>query len=342
MSKDSNSKNEHYFDSTNLYVFLFRYKLHLAIILIASTLISVIVSFNIQEKYKSIAVVYPSNTSSVAKALISTRLGGKTDIMEFGEEEKSEQLLEILNSDRVKSALIKKFNLLEHYKIDTAAGSTPMYDLHSTMKDNIRFAQNKNMAVEIIVYDHSPDTASLIASEILNILDSTYNEIQRERTVQAYQLVKESYETMQKEIKIHEDSLKLIMQKGVLSLEAQAEVYGDAYAQAVSKGNTKAIAALEKKLEVLQNHGADFMRLNHLIQIEREKLMTMKSKYEEAKLDAESSIQNFFKVTRPFPAERKSYPIRWLIVSVSVIASLLTGIITIFFYEQSQRVKAAL
>ena len=68
----------------------------------------------------------------------------------------------------------------------------------------------------------------------------------------------------------------------------------------------------------------------------------MKGKYEEAKVDAEARIQNFFIVTNPFAAEKKSYPIRWLIVVVSVFGALLTGFITIFFYEQAQKVKAQL
>ena len=87
MNKEINEVNERYFDSSSLYVFLFKYKLQLLVIFLMSFIISATISLYIQEKYKSTAVIYPSNTSSVAKALISTKFGGKTDIMEFGEEE---------------------------------------------------------------------------------------------------------------------------------------------------------------------------------------------------------------------------------------------------------------
>ena len=342
MNKEINEVNERYFDSSSLYVFLFKYKLQLLVIFLMSFIISATISLYIQEKYKSTAVIYPSNTSSVAKALISTKFGGKTDIMEFGEEEKSEQLLEILNSDKVKAKVIEQFNLMAHYGIHPEETETPNYDLHELFEENISFKQNKNMAVEIVVLDHSPDTAALIAKSILTILDDVVNNIQKERAQQGYQVVEQAYFDLLADLKILEDSLAYIMSKGVLDLESQAEVYGDAYAQAIAKGNEKAVHALEEKLAVLSKYGAASISLSEKLENERIRLSELKGKYEEAKVDAESRIQNFFLVTNPFAAEKKSYPIRWLIVVVSVFGALLTGIIAIFFFEQAQRVKAQL
>ncbi len=342
MNKEINELDGGYFDSSNLYVFLYKYKFHLGILLILSAVLSTVVSLNIQEKYKSLAVIYPSNTSSLAKALISNRFGGKTDIMEFGEEEKSEQLLEILNSDKVKSKVISKFNLLSHYEINPEETETPNYDLYELFDENISFKQNKNMAVEIAVLDHSPDTASLIAESIMKILDDVVNEIQKERAIQGFWVVKKTYEQLTNEIQTMEDSLSLIMSKGVLDIKSQSEVYGDAYAQAVAQGNSSAVEALEEKLAVLSKYGAPYMSLRERLENERLRLSELKGKYDEAKVDAESRIQNYFVVTNPFPAEKKSYPIRWLIVSLSVLGTLLIGIISIFLYEQAQKVKAQL
>lgn len=342
MIKETEELNERYFDSSSLYVFLYKYKVHLAFIFFLSILISGLVSLNIQEKYKSIAVIYPSNTSSVAKALISSRFGGKSDIMEFGEEEKSEQLLEILNSDKVTTKVIERFNLMNHYGVSSEETETPNYDLHEIFEDNISFKQNKNMAVEVVVLDHSPDTAALIAKSILNILDDVVNNIQKERAKQGYQVVKKTYFNLLADLKILEDSLAYIMSKGVLDLESQAEVFSNAYAQAISKGNEKAIKALEEKIAVLSKYGAASISLSEKLENERIRLSELKGKYEEAKVDAESNIQNFFIVTNPSAAEKKSYPIRWLIVLLSVFGSLFSGIIAIFFYEQVQKVRVQL
>ena len=194
---------DNYFDSSNLYVFLYKYKLHLGVLFVLSALVSSLVSLNIQEKYKSVAVVYPSNTSSVAKALISSRFGGKTDIMEFGEDEKSEQLLEVLNSDKVRSRLVDQYDLMAHYDIKLDETSTPNYDLHEIFSENISYSQNKNMAVEIQVLDHSPDTAALIAQSVLEILDNVMNDIQKERAVQGFAVVKKAYNDLNSDIYHH-------------------------------------------------------------------------------------------------------------------------------------------
>ena len=84
------------------------------------------------------------------------------------------------------------------------------------------------------------------------------------------------------------------------------------------------------------------MSLLERLENERLRLSELKGKFDEAKVDAESRIQNYFVVTSPFPAEKKSYPIRWLIVSLSIVGTVLTGIITIFFFEQAQKLKAHL
>ena len=333
---------DNYFDSSNLYVFLYKYKLHLGVLFVLSALVSSLVSLNIQEKYKSVAVVYPSNTSSVAKALISSRFGGKTDIMEFGEDEKSEQLLEVLNSDKVRSRLVDQYDLMAHYDIKLDETSTPNYDLNEIFSENISYSQNKNMAVEIQVLDHSPDTAALIAQSVLEILDNVMNDIQKERAVQGFAVVKKAYNDLNADIQKMEDSLAFIMSKGVLSIKSQSEVYGSAYTKAIAKGNMKAAELLQSKLDILAKYGAKYISLKETLENERLRLSELRGKYDEAKVDAEARIQNYFVVTNPYAAEKKSYPIRWLIVLLSVVGTLLSGILAIFFYEQAQKIKVQL
>jgi uncharacterized protein involved in exopolysaccharide biosynthesis len=342
MNKHLNTMEDNYFDSSNLYVFLYKYKLHLGVLFVLSALVSSLVSLNIQEKYKSVAVVYPSNTSSVAKALISSRFGGKTDIMEFGEDEKSEQLLEVLNSDKVRSRLIDQYDLMAHYDIKLDETSTPNYDLNEIFSENISYSQNKNMAVEIQVLDHSPDTAALIAQSVLEILDNVMNDIQKERAVQGFAVVKKAYNDLNADIQKMEDSLAFIMSKGVLSIKSQSEVYGSAYTKAIAKGNMKAAELLQSKLDVLAKYGAKYISLKETLENERLRLSELRGKYDEAKVDAEARIQNYFVVTNPYAAEKKSYPIRWLIVLLSVVGTLLSGTLAIFFYEQAQKIKVQL
>ena len=72
---------------------------------------------------------------------------------------------------------------------------------------------------------------------------------------------------------------------------------------------------------------AHFSTYYNQLEFETEKLTLVHAKYEEAKMDSESSLQHKFIVNSAFAAEKKSYPIRWLIVVVSTLASFLLTLI---------------
>jgi capsule polysaccharide export protein KpsE/RkpR len=66
----------------------------------------------------------------------------------------------------------------------------------------------------------------------------------------------------------------------------------------------------------------------------------LKTKYEEAKVGAEEKIDNFFVVTHPYPAKKKSYPVRWLIVTISTLCTTILSYIILILYDQSIKVRA--
>jgi uncharacterized protein involved in exopolysaccharide biosynthesis len=67
----------------------------------------------------------------------------------------------------------------------------------------------------------------------------------------------------------------------------------------------------------------------------------LKTKYEEAKVDATDRIPHKFIVNNAKPAEKKVYPIRWLIVLVSTFAAGMLSIIVLLILENIRRVKSA-
>jgi len=73
--------------------------------------------------------------------------------------------------------------------------------------------------------------------------------------------------------------------------------------------------------------------------MQRKQLNLLKSKYDEAKVDAEQVLSQKFVVSNAYPAEKKSYPIRWLIVVVSTLSSLLIAVITILLVENIKQFR---
>jgi hypothetical protein len=53
-------------------------------------------------------------------------------------------------------------------------------------------------------------------------------------------------------------------------------------------------------------------------------------------MDATQDIPRKFVVTSAFKAERKSYPVRWIIVVVTLLSTFLLLIFCIVFYDRSK------
>jgi len=68
-------------------------------------------------------------------------------------------------------------------------------------------------------------------------------------------------------------------------------------------------------------------------------LTTIKTKYEEAKVDAEESLPQTFIVDNAFLAEKKSYPVRWIIVFVSTFSAFILCVLACILFENISKLK---
>ena len=336
--KESTTPKELTFENTNFLFFLFKWRKLLIIICVAAAIISAGISLLIKNKYVSTVVIFPTSTNAVSKALISSQYGVKEDIMAFGEDEDAEQMLQILNSNEIRQRIIQKFNLLEHYDINPESKyrNTRQYE---TYNENISFNRTEYMAVEIKVTDKDPQMAADIANEIANLYDTVKNNLQKQRSLEGFKIVEGAYLEVQEDIKKKEDSLSILRSKGVQDYESQAERLYEGLAREIGSGNQRAINQIQERLDTLAKYGSAYVSLRDGLEHDKKQLSDLKGKYEEAKVDAESSLPQKFVVDYAFKAEKKSYPVRWLIVVISTFASLLISIILIILYENFKKFK---
>ena len=320
------------FNSLNILQFIFKWRKILLIIALAAIVVSSIVSLTIRPKYKSTVILFPATTSSISKALLSETNFKNDDVLAFGAEEEAEQMLQILNSDEVRSRVSEKYNLMAHYGID-ADDKFKRTKLFEEFQSNITFKRTEYMSVKIEVMDTDPDTAALIANDIASLHDSTKIRMQKERALQALNIVKKEYNDKDSQINTMTDSIRMLNSLGLYDYESQSEVTTEQYAIALSKGDQRAVKALEEKLKIIATYGSAYVSLRDNLELQRKQLNLLKTKYEGAKADAEQFLPQKFVVSNAFPAEKKSYPVRWLIVVVATITTLLMSIIFILLFE---------
>lgn len=320
---------EYNYNSPGIINFMYRWR-H---VLITTTVLAVITSFVfslfIEDKYLSTVILFPTTTSSISRALLNNETYSEDDFLAFGEEVEADQTIQILKSNDIKKHIIEKFDLYTHYDIDQESKYrytqlSKMYD------DNIDFYRTKFLAVKIEVYDKDPVYASKIANEISFMLDSIKNKMQKKVALQAYYIVKKEFELLNRHIQQMEDSINLLRQKGVQDYSTQIEVLTEQYGAALIENNHRAAKTISNQLDTLSKYGGKFLSLSEQLEFERSKYSDLRVNLTEARVNAFSSMDQKFVVNDARPAEKPTYPIRWLVVLVfSIITFLFTLILLI-------------
>jgi len=326
------------FNSLNVLYFIYKWRKPLILVGLAAFILSSIVALTIKEKYKSTVILFPATTNSISKALLTENNVKQEDVLQFGEEEEAEQMLQILNSDEIRTNVCEKYNLMAHYGIDSTDKfkRTKLFDEYQS---NISFKRTEYMSVKIEVMDADPELASVIANDIAALHDSTKIRIQRDRALRSLKIVEQEYFQKVEDVKRGIDSMKIINSYGIYDYESQSEVTSEQYAIAMSKGDQRAMKLLEQQLRIIGEYGGAYVSLRENLYMQRKQLNLLKTKYEEVKVDATEVLPQKFIVSSAFPAEKKSYPVRWIIVVVSTFATILAAIIAILLLENIKQIK---
>jgi len=331
---DKKNAADYNFESIDLIRFMFKHKWKILIITSIAIIASVIVSLNITPKFKSSVILFPKTQVSISNALTNSELiNTDNHIMNFGDEDATEQLLQALYSEDIRLTIIEKFDLLNHYKIDKN-GSYPMTKLHSEYNNNIKYKRTQYMAVEINVMDTDAKMAADIANEIASLLDSTLNKMQNDVAKKILIVVQTEYINLNKEISSLKDSLRTIQSYGITNYTTQAESLNKAYINALKNGNSTQTQIIQKKINILEKYGADYLTTTELIKKETERLSLLKGKLAEAEVNANQKLPHKFMVAKAYAAEKKSYPVRWLIVAISTIVTFVFSILLLLFIDR--------
>jgi uncharacterized protein involved in exopolysaccharide biosynthesis len=324
----SKNKSKQLFNSAVLFNIVVKYRSTLLVVVIIAVILSALFSGPtfITPLYKSEVILFPTASNSISKALLSSTFNNTKDILEFGEDEQTEQMLQVLNSNKIRDRIIQKYHLMDHYNIkpNEKYRYTKLYHRY---EDNFRFRRTEFMAVQITVLDRDAQMAADMANNVARLLDSTINRMQKTIAIKAFNIVKGEYLKQRNLIQAKEDSLTKLRELGVHDYESQAEMFNRQLAIEMAKGNNNGIKRLQKKLDILAKYGGAYVSLRDALEHDKKQLSEIKEKYEEAKVDAVENLPHTFIVSDAYKAEKKAYPIRWLIVVISTISAILLAII---------------
>ena len=310
-----------------------KYIKSLCVIFFLTIIVSVWVSlFLIEEKFKSSVTIYPTTTNSISQALLVEHNPYRKDVLEFGEEEHAEQLIQVLNSDEIKDSIVNRFNLFNHYEVNPS-------DVHyqSIMNELYRQAisikKNRLNAIEITVLDKDPQIAADIANEYLDLIDFVIARIRQNRAQQALEVLQKRKDLLYHQRNVTQDSLKVYRSYGIVSTVHQIERLTEQYAIALAANNLNGANRIKKELNNLSEHSGNHdVLLRKSYEIEEE-LSLIEFESDRVAIDTEYTLENKFVINRAYPADKKAYPIRWLIVFSSLVSVFIITILSISILE---------
>ena len=142
--------------------------------------------------------------------------------------------------------------------------------------------------------------------------------------------------TLQKNIA--QDSLQKFHSLGIIKIGQQTERLTEQYAIALAANNLGGARRIKQELNIFAEHvGAMEEILRKTWKIEDE-LSAISIATDRIKVDAEYTYNNKFVINRAYPADKKTYPIRWLVVLSSLI-SIVTFMLLIIIIIESGLLK---
>jgi capsular polysaccharide biosynthesis protein len=307
-----------FFSSKNIIDIVLKWKLQLLVVIVAAVLLSALFSspIFITPLYKSSCLLYPSNISP------------------YSDESETEQSVEIFKSRDIRDSLVKKFNLAKHWGIDSAYThfeSTLVWEYSQRVHVN----KTPFEAVEIDILDQDP----VMARDLINAMLEAYNGKIRAMHQQKFGEVVNNYNYIMGVRKAYIDSLttraeELGLKYGLLDYQSQTREVMRAY---LSTGGGSVRSAEAKAMKKnLEEKGGEMLQLSEMMRAEADGFSLMKMDADRALLDYHREYTYVNVLSKPFVADKKAYPIRWLIVTFSTLAALFMAILIIGFIERGK------
>lgn len=310
-----------YFANISLLKYFFKWKIHIIIIGILATGVSVIFSspFFITPLYKSIAVVYPVN------------------LMQYSEESETEQMQQILQSIDIRNRIYDDFNMAEHYGIDTAYEHY-YSTLNAEFSECVKFKRTQFESIEIEVTDRNPQIASDITDSIISYYNDKVASLHKKKIKELLSDKMLILNRIQKEIDSLEQIHAYLRKKyKLLDYQLQTERLTEGYVKLLQSGNQQGKATNEIRglITNLQEKGGEFISITSRLDNAHLIYNKTKSEYEIVLQEYRKHITYSQIISSPYPADQKSYPIRWIIVICSVFAAIILAIAVIAIIENS-------
>lgn len=311
---------EKYFRNLNLLEILMKWKMHLGVIALVAIILSFIFSGPafIKPRFKSTAILYPSN------------------IKEYSDESLTEQMLQIMQSTDIRDSLIQQFDLIEHYKIDTTKKywKSNLYWMYSR---NVKISKTPYEAVQIEVFDIDPYIACDMVNAIIKYYDRKIASLHNAKFNEVVAMYERYLARKSRELDSLQNRMRYLSTNyGLLEYEYQTQQVMKGVLGTLDGNGRVNRTEAERLRKNMEMYGGEMVMLQELIKQEAANYALIKKDYDRAWMDHDRRFTYSNIISHPQVADKKSTPIRWVIVLITTLSALFLAILVIGIVENSR------
>lgn len=310
-----------FFQNIDLLKVLQKRRMHLVAAVLMAGILSVVFSGErfITPKYKSTAYVYPVN------------------IIPYSMETPTEQLLQLFGSSDVRNMMVKRFRLPDYYEIDTtsSSGKSRLFLLYD---ENVTVRRTEYESVRIDILDKDPIVAAEMVAELIHFVDVKARSVQREKTAEVVQIYADQLRLKKTQLDSIDDLLtNLRIRYGLLDYKTQSKEVIKSYLKlATNNSPVSQYRGVDSMYRHLEYKGGDLVSLSSQEKALLEDYNLIKTNYDQAVSDMTKELTYTNIMANPFPADSKSYPVRWIIVLVSIVATFMLSLICFIIIDRKK------
>lgn len=266
--------------------------------------------------YRSTAAVYPVNLHS------------------YSGESPTEQLLQLMQSNNIRDTLVERFRLDSLYEIDITKRGGP-YWVHKELAGRLKISKTIYESVQVEIRDEDPFRARDMVQAVLDETNELALQLHRRRAREVLVIAEDAMRTEQQRV----DSINAILDglrrdAGLLSYDVQARELMRGMAQSIAMGAPRQRTdELHGMLRTMEEKGGEFRRLTELLDMRLEVYSELVDAYAKARVDVEKELTYIDVVVHPEAVEKKVWPVRWLIVLLSVISAAFLTVLLLVVRE---------
>jgi uncharacterized protein involved in exopolysaccharide biosynthesis len=300
----------------------------LIVLTVVSGITAAIVSLFMTEYFSASVIIFPARTNSITLNESGVKRG---NISDFGEEQEAEQLLQVINSEDVQERVIAKNDLYNHYEVNIQDkyARTKIRQIYSS---RVTAKRTKYNSIDISVKDVDPQIAANIANSISEFTDSVKNRMIRERAQVSMQMINKEFDRINDKLTAVVENLNAYHEMGVLG-EMERAALLEAYSEVIRAGDRVTAKKLADQIDLNRKYGDEYDIKRRQRDLLSDQFLRFQQNQNQFKADAAIDIPQKFTVDIAVAADKKSYPIRWLIVMGSIFSVLLLAIILLILKE---------